>query len=43
MLTLTGNAPSRPGTLKGTIAITTDVPGEQIIEIQFAGAVMAGS
>ena len=43
MLTLDGNAPSKPGTLKGVIAITTDVPGEQIIEIQFAGAVMSES
>ena len=43
LLTLAGNAPSKPGTLKGVIAITTNVPDEEIIEIQFAGAVMAGN
>lgn len=41
LLTLTGNAPASPGSFEGVVAITTNVPGEQIIEIQFAGAVMA--
>ncbi len=42
-LTLSGNAPTRSGSFKGIVAITTDIPGEQIIEIQFAGLVMGGS
>ena len=42
-LTLSGNAPTSPGSFKGVVAITTDVPGEEIIEIQFAGVVMGGS